>query len=102
MTQKVEKIGKILPRTLEKLGLEKRFKESQLMNSWKDLVGEQIARHTQPAGIKRKKLYIKVDNSTWVYQLTLHHKAEILNKISQQTDEPLIKDIYFKVGRLDK
>jgi len=99
---KAEKIDKILPRALEGLGLEKRFKESRLINAWKDLVGEQIALHTQPMGIKKKKLYVKVDNSTWVYQLTLHHKAEILDKLRQQTEEPLIKDIFFKVGRLEK
>ncbi|MEA3368835.1 MAG: DUF721 domain-containing protein [Candidatus Ratteibacteria bacterium] len=98
----VEKIDKVLKRAFENLGMEKRLKEGRVLGAWDKLVGEQIARHAQPLGIKRKKLFVQVDNSNWVYQLTLHHKIDILDKLNQEAEEPLIRDIHFKLGKLGR
>ncbi len=97
----VEKIDKVLKRAFENLGMEKRLKEGRVLGAWDKLVGEQIAKHAQPMGIKRKKLFVRVDNSNWVYQLTLHHKTDILDKLNQEAEEPLIRDIHFKLGKLN-
>ncbi len=100
--RKVEKINEVLKRAVKKLDLDKRFQEARVMESWKETVGRQIARHTQPIGIKKKKLFVRVDNSSWIYQLTLHHKTEILNKINQGAEKPILKDIFFKLGKIEK
>ena len=97
----VEKIDKVLKRTFENLGMKRRLREGKVLGAWDKLVGEQIAKHAQPLGIKRKKLFVQVDNSNWIYQLTLHHKIEILNKLNQEAEEPFIRDIHFKLGKID-
>ncbi len=99
---RVERIDNIISRTIEKIGLEQKIKEARLFENWKGLVGEQIAKHTQPVGIKRKKLFVNVDNPTWVFQLTTHHKKELLDKLNRETAGIVINDIYFKIGSLDK
>ena len=98
----MEKIDRVLRRTFEKLGLEERIEEGQLLENWENLVGKEIARHTQPVGIKKKKLFVKVDSSTWVYELSTHHKEEILDRLKQASKKFLIADIYFKIGKLEK
>ena len=96
----VEKIDKVLKRTFENLGMERRLWEGKILGAWGKLVGEQIAKHTQPLGIKNKKLFVHVDNSNWIYQLQMNHKAEILDKLNQEAEEPFIKDIHFKLGKI--
>ena len=97
----VEKIDKVLKRTFENLGIERRLWEGKILGAWGKLVGKQIAKHTQPLGIKNKKLFVHVDNSNWIYQLQMNHKTEILNKLNQEAEEPFIKDIHFKLGKIN-
>ena len=91
-------IGAVMDGVLKKLGLDRRFKESQIADQWKVWVGEPIAKHCQPYRVINKKLIVYVYNSVWLTELTRHYKIWILKKIQTVLGKDIIQDIHFKIG----
>lgn len=82
-------------------GLETRLLEYNLRRQWKGIVGEAIAAHTLPAGIQQRRLYLWVDGTNWLDQLTLL-KPILLKKINAHLNQELFKSIILKPGQPPK
>ncbi|RLE07628.1 DUF721 domain-containing protein [Candidatus Aerophobetes bacterium] len=95
------RIGEVLDRVFEKLGVDKKIKEEKALRLWKEVVGERINKHTHPFSVKKGILFVKVDNSGWLAQLT-YLKEGIISKINQREGKKVIKDIYFRLGKVRK
>ena len=54
-------LGDVIPRVMKKMGLEQRFWEQSLIAEWEDLVGPQVARHSRPGRLDRKRSYARHD-----------------------------------------
>lgn len=91
-------IGNVMDGVLKKLGLDRRFKESQIAAQWKSWVGDAISRHSHPYRVVNKKLVVYVDNSVWLNELNRQYKIWILKKIQTVLGKELIQDIHFKIG----
>ncbi|KQC12538.1 MAG: hypothetical protein APR63_02565 [Desulfuromonas sp. SDB] len=66
---------------------------------WNQLVGEQIAQHTNPVGVKHKILIVEVVNPVWRQQLEFL-KQEILEKLNHNLpNQKKIKKIKFILAR---
>lgn len=91
-------IGEVVEALLKKLGLERRFKESQISFQWRNWVGSSIAAHAKPYRVVNQKLVVYVDNSVWVSELTRHYKTWILKRIQTALGDGVVKEIIFKVG----
>ena len=59
-----------------------------------------IALHTRPDGIRFKRLYLLVENSVWLQQLTFF-KPGLLEKINSAAGKPLITDIVLRIGTVN-
>ena len=78
------------PRHLEDIvsGLIRRWEEKDLKKgnavrtAWKAAAGEKATGHTQPAGFKKGTLMMIVENSAWLYKLTLE-KRDIIKKFNE-------------------
>lgn len=78
-----------------KLNLEKKLCEYLAMDKWEEIVGETLSEHTRPAYVKDGVLYIYVDSSVWVQELSLF-KNKLIEKINDRISIPnIIKDIVF-------
>lgn len=78
-----------------KLNLEKKLCEYLAMDKWEEIVGEILSEHTRPAYVKDGVLYIYVDSSVWVQELSLF-KNKLIEKINDRISIPnIIKDIVF-------
>ncbi|HAV43558.1 TPA: hypothetical protein DCX15_06050 [bacterium] len=95
-----EKIGSILERTIKNLGLEHQIEKEMIFQVWKDVVGEEINKHTKPLSLQKKMLVVEVDSPTWNNELNLQKKG-IKKKINQIIGKNVIKDIYLKIGSRD-
>lgn len=84
-------LGKLLP----KLGIEARIKEADILDAWSGIVGEFIARHSQPDSLQSGILYIRVIQSSVRYELDRVWKPEIIGKLRQKFGEKTIRDIKF-------
>tara|TARA_B100002003_G_C13982781_1_gene475179 strand:+ start:587 stop:901 length:315 start_codon:yes stop_codon:yes gene_type:complete len=78
-------------------GLEGKLREYTLKDRWDEIVGEPISSHARPDTIRFGTLYVLVDSSAWLQQLTFL-KPELIRKIENNMNENIIKDIIFRLG----
>ncbi len=98
-TGSLDSFGTILSGLAKRLGLESRLVELRLQHRWREIMGEPIASSTWPDQIRFKKLYVTVQNSVWLQQLTFL-KPTLLAKLQEQTGPECITDLAFRVGEL--
>jgi len=92
-------IASILKAVAHRHGIETPLFEHRLRRRWAEVVGEQLAAHTRPDQIRFKKLYLIVENSVWLQQLTFL-KPTLLEKINAAADGPAVSDIVLRVGEI--
>ncbi|MBL8006012.1 MAG: DUF721 domain-containing protein [Ignavibacteria bacterium] len=76
------------------IGLDARMQELQILNVWKDCVGNAIANYSSPVEIRKNKLFVRVENSAWRYELSIK-KDEIIEKLNKSLKKKIIKEIIF-------
>lgn len=91
--------GTILSSVAKQLGLETRLVEVRIQQQWPVLVGEPIGSHTWPVQIRFHKLYLLVENSVWLQQLTFL-KPALLAKLNAEAGSELLTDIVLRVGEI--
>jgi len=72
-----------------------KLKEARLIDSWKDVVGEMIARHTVHLRIWKKVLYVEVDSAALRNELT-YARDKIKKALNRKAKENLIEEIVFR------
>ncbi|MEW6543926.1 MAG: DUF721 domain-containing protein [Nitrospirota bacterium] len=92
-------VSAVLDGLAKRLGLESKLLEFHLRRRWPEIVGEQIAAHTRPDSIRFKKLYLLVENSVWLQQLTFL-KPTLLEKINEAGGAKLVADLVLRVGEV--
>jgi len=92
-------VPEVLKRVLVRRGMERRIKELWILPQWREIVGEKISKHTQPITVKKGNLFVRVDSSGWLTQLT-YLKEKIISQINQREASNLIKNIYFHLGEI--
>ena len=88
-------IGQGIISTLDQLGLGKKVKQYEVLDVWKDVVGEQIAQVTTADYFSGGKLFIRVSRSTWRNELTFL-KQQLIQKINTAIGEEIVHDIIFR------
>ena len=75
-------------------------RKGEVLEFWGGMVGPKIASHTKAYAIRQKRLYVRVDDSTWAYELSQRYKSAFLERLRHAFGEDLVNDIRFKVGEL--
>jgi len=69
--------------------------------AWRDAAGEHALGHTQPGSFKKGTLMVIVENSTWLYKLTME-KKKIIGKFNEAyTGRQKLEEVRFRVGDVD-
>ncbi len=89
-------LGKIIPELLKEFGLDKKALNYDVITHWSELVGEKIAAVTRAEKLEKGVLSVKVLNSVWRYELTLHSKT-ILQKIASEYRPGIVTEIRWKL-----
>ena len=82
-------------------GFAARLGEYRLQQQWGEIAGTFVASHTWPTRIRFHTLYVAVENSVWLHQLT-YLKATLLEKIQSEMKEITLQDIIFRIGDIPK
>jgi len=98
-TGSLDSCSTILSGLAKRLGLESRLLELRLQHQWPGIIGEPIASQTWPAHIRFKKLYLTVQNSVWLQQLTFL-KPTLLAKLHDAVGMAMVEDIVLRVGEI--
>ncbi|SRR5581483_2498172 len=94
---RTQSVGDALGAVMRKLGLSERLTEAQIMNAWRDIVGDWFALHTAPSAIRNGVLFVQVIQPTVHCELQ-NLKLQILQKLKQRFGAKMIRDIKFRVG----
>jgi hypothetical protein len=87
----------LIPSLFASFGLTAKLDEHRLIAAWPKVVGPQIAAHATPRDVRGKTLWVVVDSSTWLHQLTLL-KPQLLAKLRPHTGKADIRDVRFVIG----
>jgi hypothetical protein len=87
----------IIPGLLHEWKLDQRLHLDDALAAWKELVGDFIAQHTAPDGLKRGVLTVRV------LQPAIHHtlaqqKARLLRNLQQRFGADTVRDVRFRHG----
>jgi hypothetical protein len=89
----------LIPSLFAAYGLTAKLDEHRLIAAWSNLVGPQIAAHTAPREVRAKTLWVVVDSSTWLHELTLL-KPLLLEKLSPHAGTAVVRDVRFVIGEV--
>ena len=70
-TRRPVRLGEVLERTVEALGLRSRLDERRVREAWAGIVGEGVAEHSRPLTLKHGRLTVAVPDSVWMHELSL-------------------------------
>src|SRR5689334_9408882 len=74
-------VGDLLTKVLPKLGLKDRLNEQQIMEAWREIVGDFLAQHSLPIGLNGGILIVQVVQPSVRYELDRTWKRAILDKL---------------------
>jgi hypothetical protein len=89
-------VGTLLLEAMPQLA--ERLAELRLRQSWREVVGPEIARRSQPRGLVDGCVTIVVDNSPWLHELTLR-QTDLTARI--RAAFPVVRSVRVTLGRLD-
>lgn len=92
-----EKVGKILERLTTKMGIAARLEAEKAVVLWEEAVGKAIARRAKAVSIRNRILFVAVQNSAWLQELSLL-KDGIIDKLNTLVGKEVVKDIVFRIG----
>ena len=89
-----EGIGDVLEGMTRSLGWTSPLARGELLTSWPELVGADVAAHCEPAGIDEGVLTVQCDSTAWATQLRIM-RADILTTILRRYPEAQVSSIRF-------
>ena len=90
-------LGDVVDLVLGDLGLDSVAKAHRIGQIWPAAVGEQIAAHCRPVGIRGEVLELAVDSPVWSQQLQMR-KPEILAALARELGADAPRELRFQVG----
>lgn len=92
-------LEKAVELTLDRLGLGVSVANVVIHRVWPEVVGEEVARRSQPGMLKNGRLQVTVVDAVWLQQLTML-KPRILASLGSHLGTRIVRDIFFTVGTL--
>lgn len=90
-----QKLGNVLDRLIDRLGLRDKIRETEAVEAWADLAGPQVNQVTESAWLKGDRLFVKISSSAWRHELHVSRR-EWLEKLNERLDEPFVEEIVFR------
>ena len=97
---KPKSVKSILQDVLSREELSKKMEECKALLLWND-VASNLAARTEPTGIRQGKMIVRVTDSVILHQLTFL-KSKFIHKINLMMGKRVVKDIIFRVGKIEK
>jgi hypothetical protein len=97
--RKPVRIADAIPGTFQRLGLESRFRQSEIWSVWPTVVGPQIARRAQPHAMWHGRLIVHVTDPVWLHHLSMmrHRVTAALNEKLQGS---MVRELVLRIGEV--
>ncbi|MCS6823215.1 MAG: DUF721 domain-containing protein [Cytophagaceae bacterium] len=90
----VSPLKEAIDEMLKAYKISNKYRETQLIQSWKDIMGQAIANRTNKLYIKKRKLYVELTSAPLRMELSMG-KEKLLQVLNKSFDEPVIDDVIF-------
>ena len=90
--------GELLPEVLQRLNLEQRLAESQILQVWDRVLDRTITAHAKPVGLRKGTLFVTVDSNVWLSELVRYRHKEILEKLQLTVGPDKVQRLSLRVG----
>ena len=90
----MRRLGHALSGALREMGLESGLLGWQAVAEWAEAVGPQIARRARASRFQDGTLWVEVDGSVWLHQLTVLRR-DLLRRINQRLGADHVRDLRF-------
>ncbi|MFQ5847058.1 MAG: DUF721 domain-containing protein [Candidatus Methylomirabilales bacterium] len=90
-------LRKAVEMTLDRFGLGGGAANVVVHRVWAEVVGEEVARRSQPGLLKNGRLQVTVGDAVWLQQLTML-KPAILAGLESHVGSRVVQDIFFVLG----
>lgn len=94
-----KKLSDVMGDVLSRAGLSDRIAQAQVIPGWRSLVGDQIAKVTEPLSVTPQgTLFVAVTTNAWMTELSLL-EPELLKRLNKKTGRLQIKRIRWQIQR---
>lgn len=87
-------LGDVIRELIETYRLEGRLNEVKVIDSWEQVVGEMIAKHTRDIYIKQGKLFAKIDSPALRNELG-YSRTDIRDRLNKAAGADTINEVIF-------
>ena len=89
----MKRLADLLPQSIEQKELLRAARAQRAYRDWEKVVGEMLAKHTQPEKYENGILWVLISGSVWAQEINMRKDTiiEKLNKLSNETH--LFKEI---------
>lgn len=88
----VHTLKEAIDQLLDHYRIRSKVVETDIINSWEQLMGKMIANHTTEIYIKGTRLFLKVDSSVLKNELSLM-KSGIMERVNNRAGKALIDEV---------
>lgn len=92
-----ERLDRVLKELLASSPLRRGLEEQQILESWPEIVGVEIAKHSQALGLRDGVLWVRAESSVWAQELSLL-RPRIREELEKKLGEGSVKDLRFHTG----
>ena len=90
-----QSLSEVIREFVKGSSIERKLKETDVIQSWEELLGKTVAGYTKNLSINNKVLYVEITSSVVKNELFLM-REEIRKKINERAGEDIVKTIIFK------
>ena len=94
----VEPLAEVVGRVMGKVSGKRVRVEEQVASAWRQVVSDEVAAQTRPAGLRGGVLTVEVDNSVLLHELAGFHKAVLLDALRELVHRVYVQDLRFRLG----
>ncbi len=95
--ERVHAVGTLVSKAMLGLGLGERVREAEVLQAWKETVGEFIAAHSAPHRLKDAVLYVRVLQPSVHYEME-RMRGSITAKLKERFGARVVREVRFRVG----
>jgi predicted nucleic acid-binding Zn ribbon protein len=88
-------VSEVIDLFLRQYGLNNRYKEFRLLQSWNELMGPMIAKHTKDVKMFNGTLYVDLDSAPMRNELSFA-KSRIIKNLNDEAGEEIVKEMVFR------
>jgi hypothetical protein len=90
----VQDISETFNEMLDAFKIRTKYNQANIIDSWKELMGEAIHRQTKELFFSNKKLFVRIVSASLKQELSMH-KTMVLDKLNKHLGENMVEEVIF-------